>query len=69
MRRELKEERESADGRIVKKLRLEKKPTFKKLGNEKQFEFNEEVQDKLDSADAALAQRPPAVEKARTLLE
>ena len=27
------------------------------------------MQDKLDSADAALAQRPPAVEKARTLLE
>ena len=27
------------------------------------------MQDKLDSADTALAQRPPAVEKARTLLE
>ena len=27
------------------------------------------MQDKLDSADAALAQRPPAVEKARSLLQ
>ena len=70
MRQNLREERESADDRIAKKLQLEKKPTFKNLGNEKQYEFNAEVQDKLDSADAALAQRPPVVEKfARTLLE
>ena len=41
----------------------------KVLGNEKRYKFNAEVQDKLDSADATLAQRPPAVEKARTLLE
>ena len=39
---------------------------FKKPGHERQFK---EVRDKLDSADAALAQRPPAVEKARTLLQ
>ena len=69
LRRELKDERESADERLVKKMRLEKRPTFRKIGNEKQYEFNEEVQDKLDSADAALAQRPPAVEKARSLLQ
>ena len=69
LRRELKDERDSADERLAKKIRLEKQPSFKKPGHEKQFKFNEEVRDKLDSADAALAQRPPAVEKARTLLQ
>ena len=69
LRREFRDERESADERLVKKMRIEKKPTFKKVGHEKQYEFNEEVQDKLVSVDAALAQRPPAVEKARTLLQ
>ena len=69
LRSELKDERESADERLVKRMRLEKRPTFQKTGNEKQYEFNEEVQEKLDSADAALAQRPPAVEKARSLLQ
>ena len=69
MRRELKDERESADERLVKKMRLEKRPTFRKIGNKKQYKFNEEVQDKLDSADAALAQRPLVVEKARSLLQ
>ena len=69
LHRELKDKRESADERLVKKMRLEKRPTFRKIGNKKQYKFNEEVQDKLDSADAALAQRPPAVEKARSLLQ
>ena len=50
LRRKLKDERESADKRLVKKMRLEKWTTFRKIGNEKQYKFNEEVQDKLDSA-------------------
>ena len=54
---------------LVKRMQIEKKPTFRKIGYKKQYEFNEEVQEKLDPADAALAQRPPAVEKARTLLQ
>ena len=66
---ELKDERESADEQLIKKMRLEERLTFRKIGNEKQYKFNEEVQDKLDSADATLAQRPPAVEKARSLLQ
>ena len=66
---ELKDERESADERLIKKMRLEERLTFRKIGNEKQYKFNEEVQDKLDSADATLAQRPLAVEKARSLLQ
>ena len=66
LRRELKDERDSADERLAKRIRLEKQPTFKKPGHERQFE---EVRGKLDSADAALAQRPPAVERARTLLQ
>ena len=37
MKRELKEERESADDRLVKKIQLlDSKPTFKKKGHEQQ---------------------------------
>lgn len=43
MKRELKEERESADERLVKKIRLDSKPTFQKRGHEKQFMFNEQI--------------------------
>ena len=63
LRRKLKDERDEC---LVKKIRLEKQPSLKKPGHERQFK---EVCDKLDSADAALAQHPPAVEKARTLLQ
>ena len=69
MKRELMEERESADDRLVKKMRLEKRPVFKKISHEKQFDFNEQVRDKVESAVAALELPSPAVEKARTLLK
>ena len=69
MKRELVEERESADDRLVKKMRLEKRPVFKKISHEKQFDFNEQVRDKVESAVAALELPSPAVEKARTLLK
>ena len=36
-------ERESANDRLVKKLRLDSKPSFRKKGNEKQYVFNEQV--------------------------
>ena len=44
-------------------------PTFRKIGHDKQYKFNEEAQEKLDSADAALVQWPPAMERARNLLQ
>ena len=42
MKRELAEEREAANERLVKQIRLEKAPSFKKKGHEKQFRFNED---------------------------
>ena len=70
MKRELKEERESANERLVKKIRLDNKPTFRKKSHKKQFLFNEQVRDKLvDSDTAALDQTPPAVEKARSFVK
>ena len=69
MKHELMEERESADDRLVKKMRLEKRPVFKKISHEKQFDFNEQVQVKVKSAVTALEHPSPAVEKARTLLK
>ena len=69
MKRELKEERESADDRLMKKIRLDSKPTFKKKGHEQQFVFNEQVRDKLvENVRTALDQTPPAVEKIRSLV-
>lgn len=65
----MKREMESADDRLVKRMRLDTKPTFRKRGHEKQHQFNEQVRDKMDAATAALEQTPPAVEKARTLLK
>jgi len=53
----------------VKRIPLDKQPTFKKPGHEWQFKFITEVRSKLDSANTAVAQRPPAVEKAQRLLQ
>ena len=70
MKRELMEEEGiSRRPAIVKKMRLEKRPVFKKISHEKQLDFNEQVRDKVESAVAALELPSPAVEKARTLLK
>lgn len=37
----MKREMESTDDRLVKKMRLDTKPTFKKGGHKKQHRFNE----------------------------
>ena len=69
LKRELASDREAADERLVKKLKLEKAPTFKKKTHEKQFLFNEEVAAKFEGGTACLSEAPPAVEKAKILLE
>ena len=69
MKKELTQEREQADERLVKRMKLEKAPTFKKKSHEVQYTFNEEVKSKLDSVKAALQETPPAVEKAKTAVE
>ncbi len=69
MKRELAAEREAADEKLVKKLKLEKPPVFRKKGHEKQYLHNEEVRMKLSDARSAVSETPPAVEKAKTLLE
>ena len=50
MKRELVEDREAANERLVKRIRLDKAPSFKKKGHEKQFRFNEEVREKIAAA-------------------
>ena len=69
LKRELSAEREASDEKLVKKLKLEKAPVFRKKGHEKQYLHNEEVRLKLSDVRSALTQEPPAVEKAKTLLE
>ena len=54
MKRELAQEREQADERLVKRMKLEKAPTFKRKSHEVQYTFNEEVKAKFDSVKAAL---------------
>ena len=65
MKRELTQEREQADERLVKRMKIEKTPTFKRKSHEVQFTFNEEVRSKLDSVKTALHETPPAIEKAK----
>ena len=69
MKRELSDEREASNERLVKRIKLDKGPTFKKKSNEKQFHFNEEVREKLATASASLASAPPSVEKAKEALK
>ena len=68
-KREMSEDREAADDRLLKKMKLEKVPTFKKKTHEKQYRFNEEVACKFEAARASLLETPAAVERAKTLLE
>ena len=69
MKRELTQERSEANEMLVKKLKMDKKPIFKKKAHEKQFEFNVELKDKLEEASAGLNADPPAIEKAKTALK
>ena len=58
---EMKWEMESADDWLVKKSC---KPTFKKRDQEKQYLFNKQVRDKVNTTTSALQQTPPAIKKA-----
>jgi hypothetical protein len=69
MKRELSTEREEADERLLKKMRLTKGIEFKRKGNEKQHVFNEEVKDKIETATKALCSTPPAVDRAKEALK
>ena len=69
MKRELSAEREAADDKLLKRIKLDKAPVFKKKGNERQYRHNEEVKLKLMEARSALDETPLAVEKAKTALE
>ena len=61
LKRELSLEREAADDKLVKRMHLEKGPTFKKKSHGKQFEFNATIMDKMEDAISTLQQTPPAV--------
>lgn len=67
-RKELSDERDAADDRLVKKMRLDKGIQFKRKSNEKQHQFNESVLDKLEVAQKSLSSTPPAVERAKEAL-
>ena len=69
MKRELSTERKAIDEKLVKCLKLEKAPVFKKKGNERQYRHNEEVRLKVLDAASVLSETPPVVEKVKTLLE
>ena len=62
-------DREAADERLIKKLKLEKSPSFKKKIHKKQYHFNKEVPSKLEAASASLSEVPLAMEKVKTQLE
>jgi hypothetical protein len=69
MKRDLTQEREQADERLVKRMKMEKAPTFKHKSHEVQYTFNKEIKAKFDSVKAALHETPPAVEKAKFAID
>ena len=69
LKRELANDREAADERLLKKLKLEMAPSFKKKRHKKQYHFNEEVSSKMEAAAASLSETPPTMEKAKMQLE
>ena len=68
MKIELAKEREAANEWLVKCIRLEKAPSFKK-GHENQFRFNKEVCEKIAIVSDCLVATPLAVERARESLK
>ena len=62
----LKREREAADERLVKRMKMEKRPTFKKKAHKKQFIFNDSNIDKFEDIVTAAQQTPQAIEKVKT---
>ena len=50
-------------------LRLENKMNFKWKGNERQFDFNEQVREKMERAAGHLSGGTPDVEKAKKALK
>ena len=69
IRKEYREDRETTDERIAKRIKLDPVPTFKKKSHEKQSKFNSGVEDKIGSVKKALSETPPTIKKAKTLLE
>ena len=69
MKKELAEEREQSDERLVKRMKLEKAPAFKRKSHEVQYLFNEDVKSKFESIKVALREAPAAVEKANFAME
>ena len=71
MKRDLTQEREQADERVVKRMKMEKAPIFKRKSHEDQYTFNEEVAAKFHSVKAAVHETvsPPTVEKAKSAIE
>ena len=69
MKRELTREREEADEKLVKRMKLEKPPTFKKKSHEVQYRFNEDLASKFATVSSALKEAPPAIGKAATAIE
>ena len=55
--------------RVVKKLKRDRGHEFKKKGHEKQYLFNDDIKDKVDSAAAMVAKVTPATAKDKELLD
>lgn len=58
-----------ADEKLVKRMKLEKLPTFKKKLHKIQFKFNEEVRGCLESTKCTLQESNPDLQKAKKALE
>ena len=69
MKRDLTREREEADEKLVKRMKLKKPSIFKKKSHEVQYRFNEDLASRFATVSSALKEAQPAVEKAATAIE
>ena len=63
--RSITKDKVAAEDRIVKRIKLNSKPTFRKKSHEKRAQFNASINEKVDSCSSALEEAPPELEKAK----
>ena len=69
LERDVQAGQEMAAEKVVKKLKRDRGYEFKKKGHERQYLFNDDIKDKMDSAAASLAKVTPANPKDKEALD
>ena len=69
MKRELAQEREEGNDKLVKRMKLKKLPTFKTKCHEAQYRFNEDLASNFGAVKSAVEEAPPSIAKVIAAVE